>query len=311
MSEIKLEPKLEQALEQDGDFHTPLERVNFEAGMLLGVEATQHEQAYHRRRLNRHRYWFHGAGTLLGLAVKMEHDAVANNDSDVSLRLLISPGIGIDGLGREVMSYEPYCINLRDWLEAQLTTDAGNQLIQDGLEAEGDAISLLITMRYHPCPTGLQPVMARKVNAGTDPVQPSRTRDSLLLEIIPGLLPEHAGGWPWRGHRQSSTPLQELLSDAEKDYLTALPPDQRQQAQLQGKLVYGLPAHNRALEVEGDLDELSRTLLAHLRIPLRVAQLPVISPIVNPNRIEINNLVRPFINTADQLMWLKQQEVTP
>ena len=41
------------SLESDSNFAAPLRRVSFQAGMLLGVEATQSEQDYHRRRLVR------------------------------------------------------------------------------------------------------------------------------------------------------------------------------------------------------------------------------------------------------------------
>ena len=38
-------------LEQDATFDEPLRRVAYEAGMMLGLEATREEQQYHRRRL--------------------------------------------------------------------------------------------------------------------------------------------------------------------------------------------------------------------------------------------------------------------
>ena len=38
-------------LEQDATLDSPLRKVAYEAGMLLGLEATQEEQDYHRRRL--------------------------------------------------------------------------------------------------------------------------------------------------------------------------------------------------------------------------------------------------------------------
>ncbi len=297
-------------LEQDGDFHTPLERVRFEAGMLLGVDATRAEQSYHRQRLNRHNYWFHGAGTLLGLAVSLEPSEVplAEADDDVLVRMVISPGVGIDRLGREVMSHEPYCVNLGAWFQAQLASPEGNLLLQDGLVATGDALSLLVTMRYQSCDTGLQPVMARKVNAGTDPVKASRARDSILLEIIPGPMPDSEDFWPWSGHRARAVSSADDYTQAERDYLDTLPTAQRARANLQAQLVYAMPNNNEALEIDHPLEGLARTLLAHVHVPLRVAALPALSPVVNPRQIAVNNFVRPFISTADQLAWLRNQE---
>ena len=293
-------------LEQDSNFHTPLERVNYAAGMLLGVEATRDEQAYHRRRLNRERYWFRGAGTLLGLGVSVQAEAIADIEADTRVDLLVSPGVGIDGLGREVMSHEPYCLNLREWFRSQLESPEGNLLIQDGLEASGDRLSLLITMRYRDCEAGLQPVLARKVNAGTDPVEPSRARDGLILEIIPGPVPERDDSWFWGGH-VAAEDFASSLTDAERDYLDSLAPEARQLLEAQGERVYALPNTNRALEVSGDPEEVARTVLAQVRVPLRTSELPALSPIVNPNRIEVNNLVRRFIQTAEQNAWLARQ----
>ena len=293
-------------LEQDNDLQTPLERVNYAAGMLLGVEATRDEQAYHRRRQNREHYWFRGAGTLLGLGVKLQAEEIADTEVDTRVDLLVSPGVGIDGLGREVTNHEPYCLNLREWFASQLESPEGNLLIQDGLEAGGDTISLLVTVRYQGCATGLQPVLARKVNAGTDPVDASRTRDGLLLEIIPGPVPDRDDSWFWRGHRPAEN-FADSLTPAEESYINSRPEAERRLLRAQGKRVYALPDTNRALGTNGDPEDIARTLLAQVRVPLRVAELPALSPIINPNRIEVNNLVRRFINTADQLAWLSRQ----
>ncbi|MEJ2436031.1 MAG: hypothetical protein P8Y53_23890, partial [Pseudolabrys sp.] len=65
-------------LTEDAALDQPLRRVAYEPGMLLGVEATRDEQQYHRRRLTRHQYWLHGAGTLAGMAVHV--DAASGTD---------------------------------------------------------------------------------------------------------------------------------------------------------------------------------------------------------------------------------------
>ena len=302
---------LEEHLQQDADFHTPLERVNFEAGMLLGIDATRAEQAYHRLRINRHNYWFHGAGTLVGFAVKLdppegsETEEPGEEPANISVRLIVTPGIGVDGLGREVMSFEPYCVNLRDWLVAQLEQPEGNQLLSDGF-IEGDTVlSLLITMRYHACATGLQPVLARKINAGTDPVQPSRARDSVLLEIIPGPTPSGTEN-PWRGLNLETVDPDADFTPTETAFMQAAHTAEAQFYADKGRLIYAIPATNRALEIDGDIEDLSRTLLAQVRIPLTAD----LQPDIDPARITVNNLVRPFVSTANQLAWLSRQEPT-
>lgn len=305
------EPTLQDTTTEDAEFHVPLERVNYEAGMLLGVDATRTEQSYHRMRVNRHNYWFHGVGTLFGLAVRMDPATSGSPGDNISLRLKVSPGIGVDGLGREVMSFEPYCVNLRDWFDAQLASEEGNLLLQNGLDDTGENIVLLITMRYHACESGLQPVLARKVNASTNAVSFSRAKDSLLLEIIPGQFPEPADKLTRPGQHLNSVDTDNDLTVAEQTYLATLTDDGAALKRLQAEMVYGVAEDVNGLEIEGDPEDLARVLLATVTVPLRIASLPDLDPIINPQNIAVNNLVRPFVNSADQFAWLAAMETTP
>lgn len=300
-------------LEADLDIHKPLERVNYEPGMLLGVEATKAEQAYHRQRVNRLQYWFQGAGTLMGLVVKMKPPHLADDENDQSIQLIVSPGIAIDGLGRELLSYEPYSVNLRDWLRLQ-----DKKFFSDGLLTQGDEkfIQLCITIRYQMSSSGLQPVMMRKVNAGVDPVQPSRARDGILLEIIPGSpdkIPEdfYRAGLKMKSVEDDAQALA-LLTNEEKAYFNNQSDKKRQLARLKTQLLYGLTNEVGALELQGAYDELARVLLASIRIPVEVSEPdgePQYQLKLNTDLIQLNNLIRPFITTPDQLAWLVQEEM--
>lgn len=305
------EAKLAENPAADLDIHKPLERVNYEAGMLLGLEATRAEQAYHRQRVNRLQYWFQGAGTLLGLVVKQVSPVTELDGVNQSVRLVVSPGIAIDGLGRELLCYEPYCVNLRDWLEIQ--QNPSESFLHTALNKTQTAIQLYITIRYQAASSGLQPVMTRKVNAGIDPVQPSRAKDAHLLEIIPGVPPTTAESFYRAGLKLKSVDSdnpQALLTNTENNYLVALDSKQKKLKQLQAQLLYGLNNDVAALELNGSYEELAQVLLATIEIPIRTEKLQqqIISPIIHPNAIRINNLVRPFITTPDQLSWLVQQE---
>src|SRR5262245_48962607 len=88
-------------LAHDADLATPLARVAYEEGMLLGLEAKRAEQDYHRRRFSRHQAWLHGAGTIAGLHVSVTDSALG------SAVLTVHAGLGIDGLGRELQLVEP------------------------------------------------------------------------------------------------------------------------------------------------------------------------------------------------------------
>ncbi len=305
--------KLAENPEIDLEMHKPLERVNYEAGMLLGLEATRAEQSYHRQRVNRLQYWFQGAGTLLGLLVKMIPPNVFSDENNQSIRLVVTPGIAIDGLGRELLSYEPYCVNLRDWLQLQ-----NNSFLNSGLhEVDGKkSVQLCITARYQAASSGLQPVMTRKVNAGIDAVQPSRARDGILLEIIAGAPDQLPDSFYRAGLKMK--PVDEddelgFLTEDEKKYVEAQTGKKRQLKVLQSQLLYGLTNEVGALELKGAYDELARVLLASIEIPAEVVTAgdgtESIQLMLNPEKITLNNLIRPFITTPDQLAWLAQEEM--
>lgn len=289
-------------LEQDDQLAEPLRRVSYEAGMMLGLEATRDEQAYHRRRLTRHQYWLHGYGTLAGLRVSMDPATHSNDVDDILVRLHVSPGIAIDGLGREVLVHETYCINLRQWLDAQ-----SEAALLEGFDGSNDLLWLKVCVRQKDCQLAQQPVLARKLNLSTDAVQPSRTADSVQLELIPELPPAADERFaPWASHTPVADTLP-ALSDAEQQTLDDLEisnPAAHAQLSLQARLLHALDSSGLATtNLADELEQGARLLLAHISI----SSTDVNNIVVNPERISINNLVRPFLTTASQLAWLNRQ----
>jgi len=291
------EAEKDLSLAPDGAIHEPLKRNNYAPGMLLGIDATRREQDYHRRRLTRQQYWLHGAGTVCGLAVSSSGRKPDRPQDDARTRLLISPGFGIDGLGRELTVHEPYCIDLGAWLEAERDTAEGQRRLLEGILPEAKELWLTVTMRYQDCESGLQPVLADKVNAGTDPVDAARISDSVLFELIAELPGEDADFQPWAGLPGAVKPT---LTKDEKLHMDKLKGAEKKRVQLQAGLMYALPPQDEALQIDAALDELARTPLARVRVPLRDDG----TPHVNIDTIGINNLVRNFITTAGQLAWL-------
>ena len=288
-------------LKQDAELAEPLRRVAYEAGMMLGLEATRDEQAYHRRRLTRHQYWLHGYGTLAGMVVSQSPDSHDNDTDDLTVRLMVSPGIGIDGLGREVLIHETHCINLGEWLAAQTESH-----LREGYIDGDDLLWLKVYVRQKDCPVAKQPVAARKLNMGTDAVQPSRISDSIRLELIP-----EPPGDPvspdalWSGQQVLSEDLPDL-SQSEQDYLqqvTDANADAGAQLGLHARLLHALDNGLDSRDLDNQLEDGARLLLAHINIS--VTDINDIT--VNPELIEINNLVRPFLMTASQLAWLARQ----
>jgi hypothetical protein len=292
-------------LEQDSKLDEPLQRVSYEAGMLLGLEATRDEQDYHRRRLNRHQYWFHGAGTLAGMPVSLDP---ATSAQPVTVRVVVGPGVGIDGLGREVLIHEPYCINLGDWLKKQTETK-----LREGYDEtlNPNLLWLKVTVRQQDCPVAAQPVLARKLNLSTDAVQPSRIADSVLLELTPELPPPaDARFHPWASHPAVADAVPALTAAEQAVIDGAANAETQRQLRLHARLLHALDDSGVIAQTAADeLASAAQVLLARISIIV-----PDLSTILNevddlllsPGDISVNNLVRPFLTTASQLAYLQR-----
>jgi len=75
----------------------PRRRVNFFAGRILSADDLRAEQEHARARQWLHNRMLHGAGVVSGL------DVVVEGGDDI----VVSPGMAIDGLGREIVLAEP------------------------------------------------------------------------------------------------------------------------------------------------------------------------------------------------------------
>jgi hypothetical protein len=270
--------------------------------MMLGLDATREEQAYHRRRLTRPQYWINGFGTLAGMRVSMNPATSAEpDDASIRVHLHVSPGIGIDGLGREVMVHETYRIDLRQWIEARSEAE-----LLEGYDG-ANLLRLQVTVRHKDCPVAQQPVLARKLNLSTDAVQPSRTADSVQLELIPELPPADDDRYqPWASHNRLADALP-ALTTPETELLTALEasnPEAHAQLSLNARMLHALDSNGIATaDAPDEVEDRARLLLARISISLT----DIDNLIVHPGFISINNLVRPFLTTASQLARLHRQ----
>jgi hypothetical protein len=239
------------------------------------------------------------------MAVRVDPSSAPGADP-VKVRVIVGAGIGIDGFGREVLVHEPYCIDLGDWLKAQTETR-----LREGYDESPNpnVLWLKVTVRHQDCPVAAQPVLARKLNLSTDAVQPSRTADSVLLELTPQL-PTAADTryQPWGAHPPVSddvpglTPAEQAVINDAPNAVT------QQQLRLHARLLHALD--NVSLSAQTAADALSRgAQLLLARISIQVPDLAVIldadenDEVVNPNNITVNNLVRPFLTTASQVAY--------
>ena len=301
------------SLRQDAVLFEPLSRVAYRHGMMLGVEAVQDEQGYNRRRLNRHQYWLHGAGTVVGLAVTPDHPAADPDESvDQALRLIVGPGIALDGLGREVVLHEPFCLDLRAWIEAKRDPASREWNGSDVHVPRDGALWLDIGIRADDCDHGLQPVIAHEVNAGIDPVATSRIQQGVRLDIEPLTLdaagraafdtpPDLAEPLPGAAHPGAEPDLDAVLSQTERDYLSRLGGVRGELARLHAERLFRLQASDLAPDrLDQALEALARVMIARVRL----ATPGGIRLISHPAHLRINNLLRPFVTDPDLLAWV-------
>ncbi len=287
----------QQTLENDADFSKPLQRVFYDSGMMLGLDAIQDEQDYHRSRLNRHQYWLHGAGTIAGMSVSLQHIQPQPEVTE-SVRIIVKPGIGIDALGRDVLINEPYCIPFNEWLASQNPASLLN-----GYDAASETLTLKITIRQNECLKSFQPVLARKLNTSTDAVQPNRNQDSILLELTPYTPKQNTDFKPWAAHENIGNliPLEDLLTSDEMDFINNADPADQKELKLQARLLHSYQDDNSGLE--SDFNELARIFLAQVSL---VNVTDINNIILDPINIKVNSLLRPFVKTAEIQHYFNQ-----
>lgn len=275
-------------LANDAQFTDTLERVSFQPGILLGSEALSAEQTYHLRRLTRHQRWLVGPGTVFGLQVTV---AVPTDDA-TDLRLTVSPGYAIDGLGREVLVNEAYAISLRDWMAAE---NASPDVVGNFV---GGTLFLRVTVRARAVPQDLQPVVSELFDAGLDPVVTARVGDSFQLELLGD--PLHLQDAPARpldtwAPRHATPPASAVpgpVTAREQATIAAITdPGLANAMKLQAWLLaQPLPAFDDSPGADQGYVEASRLLLASVHLSLATLTTP---PTLAGTAV--NNLVRPFV----------------
>jgi hypothetical protein len=208
------------------------------------------------------------------------------------VRLTVSPGYAIDGLGREVLVSEGYAISLRDWLAAANASPdvAGNYV--------GGTLFLRVTVRSRASPQSLQPVVSELFDAGLDPVVTARIGDSFLLEVSGDA--HHLGDAPARpldawspDHATpATTDIPGMVTTREQATLTGLSdPGQANALRLQSWLLgRTFPAFDDSPGAAGGYQEASRLLLASVHVTLATLTTPPTTA-----GTAVNNLVRPFV----------------
>jgi len=151
-------------------------RVNYEFGMVLGLNEFVQEQLYFLEKDYLHERALHGYGTVDGLNVTASRPSDAPNDVTVQ----VDTGIAIDQFGREIVIRSPQCARLGAWLASQLQLSA--DAITSHLGVSGE-LTVYVVARYADCPDSLVPLPGQPCSSSAQTEVPSRLRDAWDIEL--------------------------------------------------------------------------------------------------------------------------------
>ena len=152
---------------------SPDQRVNYEFGLVLGVDDFRQEQLYFLARDYLHNRSLHGYGTVAGLDVIADRPA----DSTREMLVTVTPGMAVDQFGRTINLRDEQCARLGAWYARQ---------VQDGTAPPADDAGRLrayVVAAYDECLDALVPIPGQPCSSSDTLMAPSRIRDSFRFEI--------------------------------------------------------------------------------------------------------------------------------
>ncbi|MCU0494217.1 MAG: hypothetical protein MUD01_21720 [Chloroflexaceae bacterium] len=151
-------------------------RVNYEFGLVLGVDEFRQEQFYVLEKGYHHNRGLHGFGTVYGLHVS---SAPPPGDPD-DLQIRVSPGMAIDQYGRALVVRSEQCARLAAWLAKQVQQNPN--VIAENRSGPSGELSVYLVASYTECTDALVPIPGQPCSSEPT-TAPSRIRDSFHLEL--------------------------------------------------------------------------------------------------------------------------------
>ena len=149
----------------------PFYSLRYHFGMLLGVDDFETEQAYHRAKMRLHNAWLHRAGAVWGLGV-----AVDTTRGEI----VVTPGLALDGQGRELHLEAEACLNVGAWFEQH----------EDDVTLNPDgSFDAHVVIRFAACLTRQVPALLEPCVGSGNGTAYSRVFETVELLLVPGLAP--------------------------------------------------------------------------------------------------------------------------
>ena len=154
----------------------PTKHVNYNVGMVLGVDDFTQEFAY----LSGRDQWIVrdliGYGTVRGLNVRIEVDAVKGP------RVAVEPGVAVSPRGQMICVPAAQCAYLKNWV-----TDHADEITPIFGSPPGgsppDGLVLYVVLCYRACPTDNVPIAGEPCRSEDKLMAPSRLMDDFSLEL--------------------------------------------------------------------------------------------------------------------------------
>jgi hypothetical protein len=194
---------------------SPYYALNYHFGMLLGVEDFATEQSYHRGKMRLHNAWLHRMGVVWGLDVRIDLTAG---------EVRVTPGLAIDGAGRELHLDAAACVNVGQWFEAHEA-----EVTATGT-ATRNTFDAFVAARFKNCFTRQVPALLDPCEGAGGGTAYSRLFETIDLQLLPAPPPDPP---PLANHRlrvlfgleAAKLPDDQAVADERDRILTLAPAD--------------------------------------------------------------------------------------
>src|SRR5215470_3218143 len=149
----------------------PTKHVNYNLGMVLGVDDFTQEFAYLAGRDQWMARDLIGYGTVRGLKISVDSDAKGP-------RVMVEPGAAVSPRGQMICVPAAQCAYLNDWLATQTTV-----LTEQLISPPAGPIKLYVVLCYRDCPTDNVPIAGEPCRSETELMAPSRLQDDFCLSL--------------------------------------------------------------------------------------------------------------------------------
>ncbi len=166
----------------------PFRSLYVHFGMLLGVDDFQTLDAYHRGKMWYHNAWLHGKGVVWGLEASLPStDSTDSEDPVPTGELRVSPGLAMDGMGRELLLQQPACLNVSAWYKAHEDDIELQQAIEVDEETGDIVFDAHITISFQGCLNRQVPALSETCDTSATSTAYSRVVETVEVCLHPGL----------------------------------------------------------------------------------------------------------------------------